>query len=95
LAAGKVVQPDQLQLQIVRQIDFLMAEPTFRAAPHFVHSSTSQLALEVRALKQAIEPEPSDRSNRSVLVTSQAAIVPTTFGTNLVAEPKGKQSQRR
>ena len=72
-----------------------MAELTFRAALRFVHSSTSQSALEERGPKQAIEPGTFDRSNRSGLVTSQPEIVPTPFGTNLVAEPKGKQSQRR
>jgi hypothetical protein len=89
------VQPGQVQLQIVRQTDCQVAELTFPVALHFARSSTSQSALEVRAPKQAIEPRTSDRSNRSVLVTFQAENVPTPLGTNLVAEPKGKQSRER
>src|SRR4029079_7589821 len=68
-AAGKVVQSDQMQLQIERQTDCQVSQVLVRLALHFVHSSTSQLELGVRAPKQAIEPGTSDRSNRSVLVT--------------------------
>ena len=94
-ATLKVVQPDQVQLRSMRETDCHLAELTFRAALRFVHTSTSQSALEVRAPKQAFEPGTSDRSNRSVLMTFQPEIVPMPFDTNLVAKPKGKQSQAR
>ena len=95
LAAGKMVRLEQVQLQIVRPKGCRLAEPTFRAALHFVHSSTSNSALVVCAPKRAIEPATFDRSSRPVPVIFRPRNAPTPSDTSPTAEPKGRKFQGR